>query len=179
MDTGELACKTLEEMERLMNEEVGITGFEICQKLTGENRNQQFVDLIKKLKNLGIIESYASLGKNEIGYYIQLSDIGKNTVEKIKNDDMRRYFIVAITIYCNQRKFSSGELGELLSKTDSFESKDEVERVVENFRKMFIVEEKPAVVEKISKMAIRIKNCAFDMFLAMETEETEQNITGA
>ena len=166
MRTGEVACGTLEEMERLTNEGVKITGFEICQKLTGENRNQQFVDLIKKFKNLGIIENYTFFGKDEIGHYNRLSDIGKNTVEKIKNTEMRKYFIVAITIYCNQNKISSKELCEILSETDSFKSGEEVMEIIYNFQGMFGLEERSIMIEGTNKCkpAMEIDETAFYVF---------------
>ena len=166
MNTGELACETLEKMEKLTNGGAKITGFEICQKLTGKNRNQQFVDLIKKFKNLGIIEDYTFFGKDELGHYIQLSDIGKNTVEKIKNDDMRRYFIVAITIYCNQNKISSKELCEMLSETDSFENEEEVMKVIKNLQRIFALEERSIMIEGTNKCkpAMEIDKTAFYVF---------------
>jgi hypothetical protein len=88
---------------------------------------------------------------------------------------MQKYFIVAITIYCDQKKFTPNELGELLSKTDSFESKDEVEEIIRNFRKMFVTEESYVKIGKDWKRTIRIKDCVFNTILIME--EIEQNIT--
>jgi hypothetical protein len=164
MNTGELACGVLDEMDRLMNEEEKITGFEICQKLTGEERDQEFTNLLGELIALNIVERYDFVGRNGIGYYIQLSNIGKNTVRKIEDVEMRKYFIVAIIIYCNQKKFTPNELGELLSKTDSFENKDEIERIIENFRKIFGIEESFVKINGDWKRAMKIKDCAFCIF---------------
>jgi len=150
-----------------------ITEILICQEFTDEAYSQEFYDLIRMFRKLGITERYGFPKRDMVWDYVQLSEKGVNLANKLKDDDLRRYFIVAITIYCNQKKFSSNELSKLLSETDSFESKDEVEEIIENFRKKFIIEEKPAVVAKISKMAIEIKDCVFDVFII---EESKQDI---
>jgi len=174
MNTGELACEILESMAELTDKKVSITGFEICRELIGKESDQGFINLLRELMSLGIVERYDFVSRGIIGYYIRLSEKGTRMVSKIKDNNMQKYFIVAITIYCNQKKFTPNELGELLSKTDSFENKDEVEKIIKNFQKNFIIEEKPVIIGEISKIAVRIKDCVFDM-IAME--EVKENTT--
>ena len=174
MSVGELACETLKRMSELMNDKEKITGFEICQELTGKIDDQEFISLVKELIALSIVERYDFVGRNDIGRYIQLSEKGKKMTDRIKDDDLRKYFIVAITIYCNQKKLTSNELYKLLSKITSFKSEDDVREIIKNFRKTFVIEEKFTKVGENWKRAIKIKDCAFDI-IAME--EPKQNIT--
>lgn len=174
MSIGELACETLKLMSELMNNKEKITGFEICQELTGKIDDQEFISLVKELIALSIVERYDFVGRNDIGRYIQLSEKGKKITDRIKDDDLRKYFIVAITIYCNQKKLTSNELYKLLSKITSFKSEDDVREIIKNFRKAFVIEEKFTKVGKNWKRAIRIKDCVFDILV---TEEPIRDIT--
>ena len=167
MQTGKLACEILRIMAELMNEKTRITGYEICQKLTGKEHDRKFIDLIRKLIALGIVERYDFIGRDEIGYYIRLSDIGKRTTSRIEDLEMRKYFIVAITIYCNQKNISSKELCEMLSKTDSFENKEEnVMGIIRNFQGIFALEERSIMIEGTNKCkpAMEIDESAFYVF---------------
>lgn len=168
MNTGGLACGIIGSIAKSMDERVKTMEYEICHKLTGKTTDQECISLIKKLIALGLVERYKTR------YYIRLSDMGKQLASAIEGGEMQKYFIVAITIYCNQEKLTSNEFGELLSKTDSFGNKNEVEKIIENFRKIFATEESYVKIGKDWKKTIRIKSCVFSIFIM---EETKQYIT--
>jgi hypothetical protein len=168
MNTGELACKTLDRMAELMDKREKIIELKICQGLTGEIYNQKFIDLLRELRGLNLVEKCTFQKKGIAWDSIRLSKKGIEMASRIKDDDMRKYFIVAITIYCDQKKFTPNELCELLSKTDSFKSKDEVEEIIKNFRKMFVIEENYVKIGKDWKRTTRVKDCVFNTILIME-----------
>ena len=174
MSIGELACKILGRVAELNGlGELKVTETLICQEFTDEAYDQEFYDLLRGFRSLGITEMYNFSRRDKVWDCIQLSKKGKELVDAIKDDEMQKYFIVAITIYCNQRKFTPNELAELLSKTDSFKSKDEVEEILENFRKMFAIEENYVKIGRDWKRTIRIKDCVFGIFII---EEPKYNI---
>lgn len=166
MGTGELACGILEEMDRSMNEGGIITGFEICEKLTGEKHNKKFAMLVERLKSVGIIENHIHFDGKAVGQYIHLSDKGKNAVIHPQSKDirMKKYFIVAITVYCNQRMFTSKELCKFLASTDCFESELETAEIIKNFIRSGSIEKKFARIKGEWRWSMRLKDCAFWIF---------------
>ena len=166
MDTGKLACGILNEMDRLMNEGGIITGFEICEKLTGEKHNKKFAMLVERLKSVGIIENHIHFDGKAVGQYIHLSDKGKSAIIHLRSKDirMKKYFIVAITVYCNQKMFTSKELCKFLASTDCFESEVETAEIIENFIRSCSIEEKFTRIKGKWKRSMRLKDCAFWIF---------------
>ena len=85
-NTKGLFVRIIQKMYELMSEEIKITGFEVCKNITGKVRDRDFYNAIQELKSCGLVENYSYYEKEKgvIGYYIRLSDIGKEIVELSK-----------------------------------------------------------------------------------------------
>jgi len=83
--------RIIKEMSELTNKNPKITGFEVCKNITGKVRDRDFYNAIQDLKSCGLIEDYSYYEKEKgvIGYYIRLSDIGKEIVELSKSFSKR------------------------------------------------------------------------------------------
>ncbi len=82
-DTKGLFARIIQEMYKRMAGGEKITGFEICEDFTDKTRDRGFYNAIQILKCSGLVENYSCYEKKEgvIGYYIRLSDIGKEIVK--------------------------------------------------------------------------------------------------
>jgi len=82
-DTKGLFARIIQEMYKRMTRGEKITGFEICEDFTDKVRDRGFYNAIQILRCFGLVENYSCYEKKEgvIGYYIRLSDIGKEIVD--------------------------------------------------------------------------------------------------
>lgn len=66
----------------MANDEIKITGFEVCKNITGKKRDRGFYNSIQKLKQYGLVESYSYFEEKEgfVRCYIRLTDIGRDVI---------------------------------------------------------------------------------------------------